>query len=547
MIQSSQELTKTRFGVLDHIRGNKASLDWLSHRNLYLLGLAVVLSGMGWSNFLMSLGQFILAGNWLLELAFKQKGQTLLSNKLFWVLLLPFLFLLAGLLWTNNFDYAMNDLRIKLPMLLFPLLIVTAKPLNKKEWKLLLAIYLIALFILSFLSVLRLFQLEAHEIADKRELSIKISHIRYGLNLALASILSFYFSRIYGNRARIILVLFGLWFFACLFAFQLVTGLACYLITVLLLGTYKIIQKGKLLYKLIILGLLSIILFVVFNEIKNIKTDFETEVELDYDQEDLSHQQTINGEHYWHNIKNEKKENGVYVERFVAWKEVEREWNKRSELNFHQKDIKNQFISYSVLRYLSSKGLKKDSLAISKLSDKEIEAIESGIANVYYFENNPIKNRIHSILYELDHYQQTGYANGYSIAMRIEYWKTALSIIQSNPILGVGTGDVPDAFEAQYEKDHSKLDQVYRKRTHNQYLTILVTIGIIGFSIFLFSLIYPLTQLKNNSFKLVYIGFFIIATSSFLTEDTLETQAGVTFFAFFNSLFLFGSSQFKSD
>lgn len=545
MMLSSQELSKT--GVLDRIRGNNTSFEWLNHRNLYLLGLAVVLSGMGWSNFLMSLGQFILAGNWLLELAFKQKATLLYNNKIFWALLLPILFLVLGLLWTSNFDYAMNDLRIKLPMLLFPLFIASAKPLNQKEWKLLFAIYLLALFLLSFFSFLKLMQLEAHQISDKRELSIKISHIRYGLNLALASILSFYFINLYGKKFRILMIVFGTWFFVCLLAFQLFTGLACYLITGLTLGMYQIFKKGKLQYKLVILILLSFTLFFIINEIRNIKADFETKVELNYDQEDLSNQKTLNGETYWHNIKNEKKENGVYVERFVAWKEIENEWNKRSRIHFHGKDIKDQYLSYSVIRYLSSKGLKKDSVGISKLSNKEIEAIESGIANVYYFENNPIKSRIHAIFYELDHYRETGYANGYSLAMRIEYWKTALSIIKSNPIIGVGTGDVPNSFEAQYIEDNSLLSEVYRKRAHNQYLTILVSLGFLGFSIFLFSLIYPLFQLKSNTFTLVYVSFFIIVICSFINEDTLETQAGVTFFAFFNSLFLFGSSQFQSD
>jgi hypothetical protein len=35
-----------------------------------------------------------------------------------------------------------------------------------------------------------------------------------------------------------------------------------------------------------------------------------------------------------------------------------------------------------------------------------------------------------------------------------------------------------------------------------------------------------------------YYVFLIIALSSMLTEDTLETQAGVTYFALFNSLLL---------
>jgi len=46
---------------------------------------------------------------------------------------------------------------------------------------------------------------------------------------------------------------------------------------------------------------------------------------------------------------------------------------------------------------------------------------------------------------------------------------------------------------------------------------------------------------------LPYLSFFIIAVISFLTEDTLETQAGVTFFAFFNSFFLLGIAQSKID
>jgi hypothetical protein len=36
------------------------------------------------------------------------------------------------------------------------------------------------------------------------------------------------------------------------------------------------------------------------------------------------------------------------------------------------------------------------------------------------------------------------------------------------------------------------------------------------------------------------VVFFIIIFMSMLTEDTLETQAGATFFAFFNALLLFG-------
>jgi hypothetical protein len=39
------------------------------------------------------------------------------------------------------------------------------------------------------------------------------------------------------------------------------------------------------------------------------------------------------------------------------------------------------------------------------------------------------------------------------------------------------------------------------------------------------------------------VVFWMIAMISFLTEDTLETQAGATFFSLFNSVFLFARPQ----
>jgi hypothetical protein len=36
----------------------------------------------------------------------------------------------------------------------------------------------------------------------------------------------------------------------------------------------------------------------------------------------------------------------------------------------------------------------------------------------------------------------------------------------------------------------------------------------------------------------LWYPFFVLAIMSFFLEDTLESQAGITFFAFFNTLFL---------
>ena len=74
----------------------------------------------------------------------------------------------------------------------------------------------------------------------------------------------------------------------------------------------------------------------------------------------------------------------------------------------------------------------------------------------------------------------------------------------------------------------------------HQYLSITVGFGIIGLVWFLVSLLYPYLSSKRNRTYL-YTVFMVILLLSMLPEDTIETQAGVTWFAFFNSLLIFAS------
>ena len=120
---------------------------------------------------------------------------------------------------------------------------------------------------------------------------------------------------------------------------------------------------------------------------------------------------------------------------------------------------------------------------------------------------------------------------------RYEYWKTSLSIIKKHWLIGVGSGDLKNVFNEQYKESHSKLLPIWWQRSHNQFLRITAAFGIIGFIWFMISLIYP--PVKSGKYKhYLYQVFFMIAIFSMLSEDTLETQAGVTFFAFFNSFFI---------
>ena len=117
---------------------------------------------------------------------------------------------------------------------------------------------------------------------------------------------------------------------------------------------------------------------------------------------------------------------------------------------------------------------------------------------------------------------------------RFEFWKASRAIIEDHFFTGVGTGDVDLAFQQEYNRSGSLLEQEYRWHSHNQFLAIFATFGVIGFIWFIISLFFPAIRLgKFHDFY--YLSFFVIIMISMLTEDTLETQAGVTVFAFFNS------------
>ena len=90
-----------------------------------------------------------------------------------------------------------------------------------------------------------------------------------------------------------------------------------------------------------------------------------------------------------------------------------------------------------------------------------------------------------------------------------------------------------------YNEINSNLANEWRLRAHNQYLSFAVAFGWPGLLFFMFVLLFSVRYACQQQ-NYIYLAFLIIAIGSFFNEDTLETQAGVTFFAFLNAIFLWG-------
>ena len=142
---------------------------------------------------------------------------------------------------------------------------------------------------------------------------------------------------------------------------------------------------------------------------------------------------------------------------------------------------------------------------------------------------------IYRLLFEYENYIVYGSVKNFSMLQRFELWHNACEIIMRNPILGVGTGDVADEIHNNLVKNNSELKDS-NMRTHNQYLTILLTFGIIGTTVII--LLFAYAIYKERLFdSLLFMAFFCIFMVSFISEDTLETAAGCLFFTFFFCIF----------
>lgn len=515
------------------------------HHFIFIAGIIFLLFGLVYSVFFISAAEFLLSANWILQGEFKKKFKSFFANRLALILTSLFLIHLIGLIWTSDFDYALKDLRTKAPLLILPLIFSTQKPLNKKEILYSFNFFILLVFVSSIISFLTLTGYTGVVIKDVRNASLFVSHIRFSLMVCLSvfGIIHFWLdenSKDYWIKSvsRIVLII---WFIIFLFLIESVTGLVILIITGFCWGIYYVIKTKNKLYRVLLVSGILFFSILIGSYVFFMVRDFYVERPLNNKMKFF----TKNGNPYSHWYSNKETENGYLTYYNICLKELEGAWNKKSAIHFDAKDKKGQPIVFTIIRYITSKGWRKDEEGVIQLTGDDIKAIENGFTNAKYTSIFNPTSRMYSTIWEFDNYIRTGNPNGYSAMMRIEFWKASVGIIKQNNLIGVGTGDMNSAFRNQYKKMNSPLDEKWRLRSHNQFLSITVGLGIIGLCWFLIVLFYPIFKKKNIDF--LYISFFLILLISMLNEDTIESQAGLTFYAFFNSFLLFCRRDDKSE
>jgi O-Antigen ligase len=514
-------------------------------REIYFWSLTLLAVSLLFLRQLMVAGQVLLLLNWLLEGNLKHKLNLIYRRKSILIFSVVYLVHLIWLVNTSNFSFAFDNILMKIPLLILPVVIGTSDPLPRVRLKQLMNIFILAVLASTIISTLILFGIIPYKINDIRDISIFISHIRFSLCIVMCMLILFHWIISEGNlKARhLIYLALCLWFFYFLVLLKSLTGIIILLVTVFLLITQHIRAVRNQFLKIgLIMVLYAIPIFTILYLITAVNF-YLSKDKVDFNKLD---QFTKNGHRYINDTVSKSRENGHYVWLYFCPEELEKEWSNRSNIRYDGADLKSQPLKFTLIRYMTSKGLRKDSAGVSKLSVKDISNIENGISNVIFSNKGSIFPRVYEVIWELDEYVRTGYSNGHSVTQRFVYSKIAYQLFASHPLFGIGTGDVKDTLNNFYKTHDTGLTKEFQRDIHNEYLRLLVPFGIVGFLLILSAFIIPpILEKKWSSYYFVMI--FIILFLSFISEDTLETQVGVTFAAFFYSLFLWGTDEKTLD
>ena len=512
-----------------------------THRKLYIFFISCLAASISLGKFPMSLFLIGLFLNWVLELDFKLKWERIKTHNY-----LPIIFaglFLIELFWlplSSDLMTGLNVLRIKLPLLLLPIIIGTSGQFSKKESKIIVTTFFLGIIIstiLVYLVDLGLLNTKKNS-GTVRDISIFMSHIRYSILLSFSAILIL-FLVIKKKGITLGLILFFPWIIFIIFKLATITA-----ILGLLLATFSMVISELVIFKKRIKQiyiLIPLVFFIVFGfyVVLIVKDYFHVN---SYERANQTH--SLGGEEYFHNLQDNTTENGFFIWENIAKKELKLAWKKRSKTPFEGKDKKGQTLKKTLLRYLTSKGLKKDREGLMTLTEKEINLIENGRTTSKEYSNLQI--RIRSLLHESVAYSKNTNPNNQTVTQRLLFWKTGLEIFLKKPLFGYGPGGAKLKYNNYYQTQETPLLEANQLLAHNQFLTQLINVGILGFIIWITIIFYVFTQIKKELIS-IFIPYLVLMFLSFLSDDMIEVQAGVTIFSLIGTIMLFSDSTFTTE
>ena len=440
-----------------------------------------------------------------------------LRNPIYLSLLIVWALIAFGLFRGGENPLVLKEMKTLLPLILAPLFLQNLSPLTKNDESFIWRVFFASVGLSAVVCVV--YAIVKYPLPEPRSASLFISHIRFSLMAVLGLIGAWRMPGILPTYLKLALTTVVCAFF---FFVGTLTGWGFLIVLAILLFAIQSFRN-----KIIVFGSLIAAVGVILFFLNNSANSSKQQTEL---------LQSSLGETYVHQASNFQTENGNLIFINIAPIELESAWFARTNSSMLQKDGRGQLIQTTLIRYLTSKGLTKDAAGFQQLSDNDLKNIQAGYTNCNEPQWNALEKRWHQIVFEYQTFQSGENPSGHSLFQRLEYYKAAKFILQSNAIFGVGQGNVKSAYSHAYDQISPNLDEKVQHAVHNQFVSYWVSCGVLALGLFL---LYFYFMWKEARKSLITIAFVVLAFLSCLTEDTLTTQPGVAFFAFFSTFFFF--------
>ena len=494
------------------------------------------------SVFFTNMAWVFLFANWVFEGHWREKFADFRHNRPLHLILALASVTLLWSLGSHDLDNTLFVLQTELPMLAIPLVVLTSKPLDRRELRCVAVCYVGAVFVMTVVGFVRYLTLPD---LPYRDIVPHISHIRFGLNLCFCIVLlvvgassTSITSSTSTTSKTMITRLWGwglaLWFLFFIFLIHAYTSIIILLMLALAMPlacwrrlTPKVrwlaLSAGVVAWLLV--GGATIYYHHEYYTLRAPSTNVQQPIF------------TANGNPYLHR-QDGLIENGNYVHQYVCELEMRQQWPNLSDYPFDSLTPVGYTVYPALLRYLNGMGLTKDSLGMTHLTPTDVAAIEQGIANPVYLQHGPRK-LFYVLFYEYENYRCFRSVSNFSTLQRLELWRAGWQLHREAPFLGLGTGNIGHALQEHLEQDHSPLAGT-NMHLHNQYLTFLVAFGWLGFLIIAFFFLrclryshihtlVPQGHRPQFTHSHILLAHTLIVLISFLADNTLATLAGITF------------------
>jgi putative effector of murein hydrolase LrgA (UPF0299 family)/Ca2+/Na+ antiporter len=516
-------------------RGETKIASWLNENIFFIISVLFVLS-VPFSESFISITSGLIALQLFYPPYFKKYAARFVHDKSLWALMAVYLLFIIGYLFCDHPSEGLYELRKNMFWVIIPPGMALTRKLTEKQFWIVVFLFVFAVSVGAVIASVKVLLFDKLQLDNVRDATY-ISNIIYSLQVVFSFFILIYArltkKPVFRNINWFVIVVWGIWLFVFLNIQKSLTGLVAFVFTAFVFLIWFIKQSKTKKSRLAGLFFIIALFIVPAGYISYVALNF-------YNVKDEMPSKTVkteNGNEYRFDFNNTMKENGHFVYWYICDEELGKAWNSVSEYNIHDKNDDGYIIYSTLIRYLTSKGLRKDSAGVAALSQQDIKNIEHGFSNYIFYEKRfSLYPRVYETIWEIDKYITTNDPNNQSLSQRIEYTRAAIFIIKNNP-LGVGTGNARPYYKEAYDELGSNLDEKFQYLAHNQYLTYMVRFGVPGFVVILLLLFYAVKSKDGFHIYALVLLLSVFGMAGF-GENVLENHSGLSLFLFFLSLFL---------